>query len=399
MSEEFHDIVQDVARKEDIKNAKLALQSSSNKGDGYLGMVKFGQIVGTNKTLDVVLKCSHRNPKKFEDFIHKIYLNEIHFYERIAPTFQKFQDEHQVSQPWDNTAKFYGAIDEEHKETLVLGNLKSNGYDMWDRKQLMNEAHLKCALKTFAKFHGTSYAMQKLRPDLYKEITGTMSHDLFYEVIDIMNFLTQVKTMITDIAKVIFDPEEEKTYLDVTNKFAATADEHIKAVFNYHANDVILQGDCWCSNALYHYADMSNRTEPQSMKMLDFQLAKLGSPAMDLSYFFYAAASKECFDRLDYFLKFYHDCLSDHLAEFNLKAADVLTFDQLMEHWKQVSKFGLILTFGVRKVMFVESQDAPDFTESPEDFLDKMKMSPELENLYHQQIKELIVHFIDRKLI
>ncbi|XP_065163885.1 uncharacterized protein [Atheta coriaria] len=399
MSEEFNELVQDVARKEDIKNAKLELQSSSNKGDGYLGMVKFGQIVGSNKTLDVVLKCSHRNPKAFGDFIHKIYVNEIHFYEGIEPSFHKFQDEHQVSQPYNNTAKFYGAIDEEHKETLVLENLKSKNYDMWDRKQLMNEAHLKCALKTFAKFHGTSYAMQKLRPDLYKEITEKMDHDVFYEVLDKMKYLEQMKTMIDNLTTALFDPVKDKTYVDIMDTFAANINKDINAAFDYHANDVILQGDCWCSNALYQYEDMSKRAEPKNMKMLDFQLTKLGSPVMDLSYFFYAAASKECFDRLDYFLKFYHDSLSDHLAEFNLKAADVLTFDQLMEHWKKVSKFGLIMTFAVRKVMLVESQDAPDFTEAPEDFVDNIKMSPELENLYYQQIKELLFHFINRKLI
>ncbi|XP_065156834.1 uncharacterized protein [Atheta coriaria] len=393
---DFTTIVREVGIKENIPDCTLDLKYSTNKGDGYLGTVQAVQLVGKGKKLDVVFKFSHRNPKSHESLpLRDVYLNEVKFYEEIIPAFTKLQLENHIEDGFDNVPKFYGSIKEPLNELLVLENLKVSDYDLWDRKKLMNKEHLEFALKTFAKFHGTSYAMQKINPKMYEKITESMKDDVFLRFVIKMGFTAQIQGGIKKIVN-IFDSVKEKKYIDALTKFGETLPKEMEAILTFHEADVILQGDCWCNNGMYHY-DSKDHTKPNDMKMLDFQLMRLGSPALDLSYFFYTISPKESYENLEYFLKVYHDALGKHLAKFNLKVEEIYPYKTFKQHWEKLSKFGLVLSFLIRKAMLTESEDAPDITEG--DFLANMYVNPEKERLYHQQMKDLIIHFVDSKFV
>lgn len=51
---------------------------------------------------------------------------------------------------------------------------------------------------------------------------------------------------------------------------------------------VIGHGDCWIPNFLIRYTD----NKPQDGKMIDFQLARYASPALDISFFIYSGTQQ-----------------------------------------------------------------------------------------------------------
>lgn len=54
---------------------------------------------------------------------------------------------------------------------------------------------------------------------------------------------------------------------------------------------VICQGDCWAPNFLLKYD--SNNSTAIDTKMIDFQLARVASPATDISFFMYTCTEQD----------------------------------------------------------------------------------------------------------
>lgn len=52
----------------------------------------------------------------------------------------------------------------------------------------------------------------------------------------------------------------------------------------------------------------------------------------------------------------------------------------------------------MRKMMLLEQEDAPDFAEGV-DYLNTMYIDEEKDKLYKQQMKDIVIHFIDREFL
>ncbi|XP_065156830.1 uncharacterized protein [Atheta coriaria] len=395
---DFTTIARNVATRENIKDYKLEYQYSSKKGDGYTGTVRAVTIIGSNKKLEVVFKYSHRDPRVHENLpLREIYINEIQFYEEIAPAFASFQARYNVEQPFNNTAKYYGCINEALNECLALENLRCNNHDLWDRKKLMDSAHLELALKTFAKLHGTSMAMKKLDPELYMKITAAFGEfNIWADFFQKADMYRQVSDIIQSFN--YFDLE--KPYADKLEHFRVNIHDVMNAVVTYHDQyDVIVQGDCWSNNAMYQYHDMNDRSKPKNVTLLDWQIIASGSVIMDLSYFFYTIAEKSCMDNLDYFMKLYHDSMSDHLKAFGLDIEDVYPYEVFYKAWKKLSIFGFLMTFTLRKMMLIEAKDTFDFAEGLDDFMLKLHLTKDQEEVYKEQMRDIVMHFVDQNML
>lgn len=92
------------------------------------------------------------------------------------------------------------------------------------------------------------------------------------------------------------------------------------------------------------------------MKLVDFQIVRLGTPVHDLSYFFYTGGSKALFDKLDDYLKIYHDSLSKNLRELGSDPEKLYPFKQLKNDWKNYARFGVILSLLLVKVKLLQKK-------------------------------------------
>lgn len=95
----------------------------------------------------------------------------------------------------------------------------------------------------------------------------------------------------------------------------------------------ILHGDFWTNNFMLHYDE---NDKPDGLRMIDFQVARLGHPLTDLLYFFYTSTTTELRNEqlIDLF-RIYFDTLKNDLE---LLGVDLeCTFEEFLQEYKKRS--------------------------------------------------------------
>jgi len=125
-------------------------------------------------------------------------------------------------------------------------------------------------------------------------------------------------------------------------------------------------GDCWTNNIMFRYEGES--PEPAETYFVDLQLPRVTSVAYDLMYFLLGSTKFEIqLSQFDYFIKYYHDQLVEHLRL--LKYPEVKTpslrflHTQLLKYgrvgkaksslWKAVSNNGCFSTVGYHTALML----------------------------------------------
>lgn len=126
----------------------------------------------------------------------------------------------------------------------------------------------------------------------------------------------------------------------------------------------ILHGDFWNNNMLFKYADVEgNETEstasssiPVSLKLIDFQMSRIGHPLTDILYFMNASAKPEVRERrMIRLLRHYYDTLTADLRLLGIPL-DNCSLQDFLDEYKRRSLMGLffgglIMSMGLAKAV------------------------------------------------
>lgn len=179
---------------------------------------------------------------------------------------------------------------------------------MVDRQIGLDMQHTKSILEKLAKFHAASAVCYE-RHGPYSE--------KFDEGMYSKNSRESLEPMMNDHFDVFLDAlrswpfggeyiEKFKTWKGKLFSSMMEAVERTENTFN-----VLLHGDLWCNNAMFRYDDANNIEE---VMLIDFQLCFWGSPAIELNYFIMSSVNSEIRQpQFDYFVKYYHDKLTENL--------------------------------------------------------------------------------------
>ncbi|KAJ8957800.1 hypothetical protein NQ314_006475 [Rhamnusium bicolor] len=124
-----------------LKNYQINIDGKSEKGDGYAGEIVFVSVNGASnenkkKVLHWVIKHAKRNAHLRKTIPMKAaFDNEIYIYDKVLPTFKKFQLEKNVLDVFESVPKCYKTLIFDDMEVLVLDNLKKRGYELHDKKK------------------------------------------------------------------------------------------------------------------------------------------------------------------------------------------------------------------------------------------------------------------------
>lgn len=133
----------------------------------------------------------------------------------------------------------------------------------------------------------------------------------------------------------------------------------------------ILHGDFWNNNLLFKYADAqeggmkSTAAVPISLKLIDFQLSRVGHPVTDILYFMYASAKPEVRERhMQGLLRHYFDTLTADLRLFGI-TLHYYTWHDFLNDYKKRSLMGLIfggliMSMGLAKAVVSTMQHLDD---------------------------------------
>ncbi|KAK7869211.1 hypothetical protein R5R35_001153 [Gryllus longicercus] len=183
-------------------------------------------------------------------------------------------------------------------EFLVLEDLAPPGFKMADRKRGLGLKHSLLALRTLARFHAASYTVLQREPGLAEKLDNiwrTMS----------LGLTGYVDALIRGAAEVCRSWPGFQEYAERLEKFKKVAmDTYVKLNEPQpEAFNVITHGDYWIINFLFRYED----GVPTDIRALDYQMTRVASPAVDLTYFFASSVRDEVHARhQDMLLRKYH---------------------------------------------------------------------------------------------
>ncbi|CAG9764213.1 unnamed protein product [Ceutorhynchus assimilis] len=389
-------LVRKAAESESFNDFDILANIGTAKGDNYLGVIHSVTVTEKNdetKVLHLICKSAHiiDNFRAMVPII-KMFKRESDLYE-IVGKLREYQNEKALSRPFDGVAKFYGSCLEEKRETILMKNLKKDGYKLWDRMTPMNDEHLSAVFAEYARFHALSFAFKHQNPDRFEELSKDIKTDVFMD--------TE-----TEDAKEKFGHFVQYYFKNglntVEGNARATAElEKLREVIGQKFETlgltkkaVITHGDCWCNNILFRYEN--NNNTPSKVCFIDWQLSKVGSPALDLTYFFSASGSKETYANINKYLKTYHETLSQNLQELGCNPEGILSFDDLLDEWKNTAWYGVFIGMMILKIMLTESDEVPDYEKLESDdnmtaFSYEVKRSAD----YKQRLCDLIEFMAD----
>lgn len=253
LTNEIEKLLYETAQKLKISNFETKFANSAIRGEGFIGEFYLARIINknTNEIVEVAIKKAFTNQQKRDELnVRVAYEVEINFYSKIFPTLKNFQIEKSIKEPFTQIAKYYYGTIEEYREALVLQNLKTEGYNIRNVKELLDEEHYNMIFETYGKFHALSMAFKDQYFEEYKKLT-----DIKDSMLIIMNS-DSCKALVDGIMKEVFnnfdtDSELYKKCL----KYINNSNEELNKVAIYNGkNSVITHGDCWSNNIMYKYS-------------------------------------------------------------------------------------------------------------------------------------------------
>ncbi|XP_058455387.1 uncharacterized protein LOC131432854 [Malaya genurostris] len=314
---------------------------------GLIGEIHKATILEGSRELHLLCKIPPLDPVRRLQFNSvNLFAREIDLYANLLPTMFEFQRQKGVTEDLNtgffNVPRcFLTRFDAGGEEALILmEDLRDRDFAMWNKLESINYEHARLLMIQLGRFHALSFAMKDQRPDLFEACKVPD------EMLPAMRENEQLMGMFAtalDAAISILDTADEKACWKMNglrNDFFGVLQSCLD-VERAEPYAVLNHGDCWVNNLLFRYQD----GVPGEVVLLDWQLARYGSPALDLLYFLFCCTDSSFREKhYDEMVRIYHTALKDLLEELGSEAVDVFPFTALLRQLKTFGKFAIILT-------------------------------------------------------
>lgn len=393
-------LINNIIKSENVLNSKVERKPASQKGDGYIGDKEELIITGSNKTLNLYIKKAPESQKiRTVINLRRLFIREIYFYEDVLKTYEKFQREKQVEDPFANTLKCYGTITRMDKEMLIFDNANKLAWINFPKHRQMNEEHVELIMRNYGKFHAVSYALKDQRPNVYAAICERLDNDDYFSFTRL--FANNYEHIVMRVLE-YFDADKD---VDLMVKFKKYCKDFVKImealpnIIDKYA--CITHADAWCTNFMFKYKEDDHEcTAPTDALLIDFQLSRAHSPVMDLSFFMYCCCSSTIYNNLDTYLRIYHDSLSKHLQSLGSNPAILYPYAVLKNHWKKYCSFGLCNAVFMIKLVLLKPEETFDIGEQldtkNQNFSAAFDKEHETESVFQERLRDLVRHFYDQ---
>jgi thiamine kinase-like enzyme len=371
--------LQPMVKNKVLDNYTVELTGGAKKGDGFLGDVNFVEVSAKSRSNkeDTIYNLAIKSSKNSEALrkilpIKIMCQNEMHFYNKVMPTFERFQGERRIKAPFKNVPSCYDSLMLDDMEIVLLKNMLKEDYRMHDRTQPLDKEHVRKVAKTYGKLHALSFALRDQDPEVFD--------DLGNGLVDVLRLITNANELPKEdgffinfhkMAEQQGEPELAEKIL-LLPKITDTTDPTDPFA-------VIVHGDCWNNNYLFRYKVSSLLSRRQfdlnsflqddqqtllaDVCLLDFQFSRLTSPIYDLSYFIFSSISEEDIKNFDEINTLYYESLFDFLKQLGSDADQMFPFDEFMNEWRKYGRIGLRMMFSVIRNCLMEPNEIFDLKE------------------------------------
>ncbi|XP_035773680.1 uncharacterized protein LOC118456739 [Anopheles albimanus] len=298
------------------------------------------------------------------------FQREKYVFDVVLPRFERFQQARglRIAKRFLHYPSVIVSECREGTEFILQRDLVAQGYRNFPRTEPLAYDDVLLVLTHLAEFHAISFAMQQQSPGQYAQIVSKLRETIFVEPLHgtFVDFLQRK----VDYAIRTLESNPEPGDEAVGERLGRFRDEYGQAMVDCVQNrddTVICHGDCWISNILYrtvpqqrnglddglnnnyHHNNNNNNNHhhflpkhnAKELKFLDWQVARCGTPVIDLSYFIFCCTDSELRERLPELLRKYHSALVRRMDELGtVNANELFPFERLQTHMRKYARFG-----------------------------------------------------------
>ncbi|XP_055637425.1 uncharacterized protein LOC129776066 isoform X2 [Toxorhynchites rutilus septentrionalis] len=319
------------------------------KGDSYLSEVFRISLEdntcckdesGSPLKVKLVVKSIPKNVGRRKTFrSDNFFQNEINFYNIVMKEFYAFQQARCPKAPFDESSLCLAASADGVNDFIALEDLNQFGYASASRQNGVGLPECLLCMQTLGRFHALSLAMKDQDPDKFHFLVKNIK-DTYYAS-EFKGWYNNFINIQIGIAKDAVKQEYGGTEIEEKVEKFFNCDFYDKMVYFTHTrnqNSVINHGDCWMPNFLF-LCDANG--VPQRAKMLDYQLARYSSPALDISFFIYSCTSQALREaHYEDMLKSYHESLSEMLRDLGSDPEQLFPYFELQKEMREFGRFG-----------------------------------------------------------
>lgn len=311
------------------------------------------------------------------------YEKEIFLYDHLQKEFQKLGYETNFA-PWS----YYCT----NEDTLVMENLKSQGFKLLARNTFFDVDHCKAALKSMATYHGNSISYEeKMSRDFgktYRIFEGR--ENIFRENLYIMGDKSGLGFQFCDKSIKCF-----LKIIDLLPKSEKWKNSFEKKVKSFDAAEVLEKklpyrktcghGDLWSNNMLFQYS--SNGT-PVHCKLVDFQLLRYYYPCFDPLLILYENTRRDFrLKNMSMLLNFYYDSLSSVVSKNGFDITKIISRSDFFESVEHVKILSIFQGAAVRTMILLPTETLNSAVESGGDDLKDIIFSDSRADLVYKYVQ------------
>lgn len=394
--------------KKQYSNVVMTITPGSVKGDNYLGIIAKAVIEATDPqgkavTLHHIVKISSQNDE-YRAFTHvdKIFGREAYMYDVVLPSVAKFQEE--VGVTGDKaflcfTQAYYTCL-EPYREAIVMEDMKNAGYIMRNRKEPLDITHSLKVMKEYGRFHAVSFAMKDQQTENFQKLADNLHESWFHDLRRVP--FEKLLAGHNALGKGSLRPDDDPNAKRLHQEYVDNCYDRLMATLRPDAAGqyaVIGHGDSWVNNILFKYESSDTKlTTPTTLCLLDFQLSRIGSPALDIAYFIYTCTDQSLRDaHFTTLLDTYYSSLCSHGKTLGTDVTTLFPRSVLDEHMRKFAVYGLMMTCMVLHVMMSEADEIPDTrVQSTDEMIEAMSFKSKNEGKVQSRLRDVILDMYKR---
>ncbi|EDV33769.1 uncharacterized protein Dana_GF19128 [Drosophila ananassae] len=383
---------------------------SGKKGDAYLSRVFRITIYGVKEgaadqkteqlEVSVIVKAMPDNLHRRRLFRSVIFFrNEIHFYTKVIPAIEAFQKSRKPApqKPFVEFPKCLAYVCDGVNDFIALEDVGPRGYKAPARQDYISLDDALLTMRTLGRFHGVALAFNSLDPENFEKAAASLEETYYGEHTRewYTGFLLLAENVAKDAIKQIYPNSKYET---VAGNFLQPNlfDDLVSLVSTRSKLSVFGHGDCWTPNFLTKYGEQG---ESQEIIIIDFQLARCSSLALDLSFFVYSCTSQELRERhYDELLRAYLESAQALIRDLGGDAEAVISWESLQEELKNFGRFGCGMGIESLPMTMIEDDEVADLDGIQENAIltDVWNITPFKEPAKQQRLADIFKHAIDQ---
>ncbi|XP_047511664.1 uncharacterized protein LOC125054042 [Pieris napi] len=307
--EYINSVLEKIAIKSDIESWHYEKQFFQNVAQNYFGVilpVKLnGKKEGKEISLNLVLKLAPTDERyRVSGAVTSFFQREIFIYSDILPSYRKIRNEITTLSDFIVPECYYLKKDY-CEEVITMQNMCANGYTPFVNDSILDIEHLVISIKCLANFHALSFILKKQESHLFNIAQSTCvplsrkENERFYTIL---------QDRLTKALKVFSNTQ----YVPALERLQKDCDKFVEACYKSVNALVLCHGDIWKENLLFKY----EHGTPVSVCMIDYQTARISSPAYDVLYLIISSSGQDLRNQhYKQLLDTYYQTLSENLLE------------------------------------------------------------------------------------